>query len=244
MTTMAPDRRAGGRAGGAAARPFRSFDAIYADAVAHKGDGAAVEGRLPKISTPEELAAIPDDRWLAGMTKAIFQAGFSWQVIDRKWPDMEVAFEGFDPARWALMSDQDLDRLLADRRVVRNATKLRSVGANAVFLRALAVERGTAAAVFADWPGEDFIGLLALLKQRGSRLGGSTAQYFLRQMGRDGFVLSNDVTKALIRDGIVDKAPSSKRDLEAVQAAFNAWHAESGRPLAHISRVLALSVGP
>jgi len=56
---------------------------------------------------------------------------------------------------------------------------------------------------------------------------------------RDG---SRDVVRALIRDGVVDRDPTSKRDLDAVQAAFNEWHRQSGRPLMQISRVLACSI--
>ena len=85
-------------------------------------------------------------------------------------------------------------------------------------------------------------GLLDLLKTRGSRLGGSTAQYFLRFMGKDSFLTSGDVALALIREGVVDKPPTSKGALKKVQSAFNDWMAESGRPLAQISRVLACTV--
>ena len=55
--------------------------------------------------------------------------------------------------------------------------------------------------------------------------------------------MSRDVVAALIGEGVVDKNPTSQRDLGAVQAAFNAWHTESGRSLAAISRVLAVSAG-
>jgi 3-methyladenine DNA glycosylase Tag len=51
------------------------------------------------------------------------------------------------------------------------------------------------------------------------------------------------VCAALVREGVVDKAPISKKDLAAVQAAFNRWHQETGRPYAHLSRILAMSVG-
>ena len=221
-------------------RPFSDIEDIAAD---RKGGSATLASLLSFApSSPEVLAAIPDHRWLAGMTRAVFQAGFNWKVIENKWPGFERAFDGFDPARWSLMSDEDLDRLLADTGVVRNGMKLRSVGENAAFLRALAETHGTAARCFADWPPDDFIGLLDLLKKRGSRLGGATAQYFLRQMGKDGFVLSKDVVAALIRDGVVAKAPSSQRDKQAVQNAFSAWHRETGRPLAHLSRILAMSI--
>lgn len=79
-------------------------------------------------------------------------------------------------------------------------------------------------------------------KKDAARLGGNSAMYFLRFMGIDSFILSRDVAAALIREGVVDKAPSSKRDMEKVQAAFNAWQRQSGRPLTQISRVLACTV--
>jgi 3-methyladenine DNA glycosylase Tag len=221
---------------------MKDFADLYAWAAKRKGGEATFEPTLPQVKTADELAAIGDDRWLAGMTKKVFQAGFNWSVIEKKWDGFEEAFEGFDPARWTMMSDDDLDRLLGDTRIVRHAKKILSVRDNAIFLRDLAAEHGTAARVFAHWPESDFVGLLDLLKRRASRLSGTTAQYFLRSMGKDSFVLGKDVVTALVREGVVAKAASSKRDLQAVQEAFNHWREQSGRPLAHISKVLACTV--
>jgi 3-methyladenine DNA glycosylase Tag len=221
---------------------LRTFDALFALAAARKGGAAAFELTLPTPKTPAELAAIPDDRWLAAMTRAVFQAGFSWGVIETKWPGFEVAFWAFAPGRCSLMSDDDLDTLLKDRRIVRNGAKIRSVAENATFLCELAAEHGSAANAFANWPAQDYPGLLTLLKKRASRLGGTSGQYFLRAMGVDGFVLSRDVVRALIREGVVEKAPTSQRDLARVQEAFDRWRSESGRPMSQISRTLACSV--
>ena len=52
-----------------------------------------------------------------------------------------------------------------------------------------------------------------------------------------------DVVKALNRWGGFDGTPKGKGDRRKVQEAFNAWAAESGRPLCQISRILAISVG-
>lgn len=221
---------------------LKDFDALFSAAAERKGGVAAFEALLPVVKTPEQLAAVPDDRWLSMMARCVFQAGFNWKVVDRKWPGFEEAFEGFDPGRWSLMSDDDLDRLLKDTRVVRHAKKLASVGDNALFLRDLAAEHGTAARFFADWPDTDYVGLLQVLKKRGSRVGGNTGQYFLRFMGKDSFILAGDVVKALIREGVVDKQPSSQKDLARVQLAFNHWAEQSGRPMAQISRTLACTV--
>lgn len=219
-----------------------SFADLHARAAARKGGDAALEALLAAPKSAAELASIPDDRWLSDMTRRVFQSGFNWKVIDAKWDGFEAAFWGFDIGRCALMSDADLDALVSDARIVRNGAKIRSVRDNAAMLQDLAAEHGSAAKCFAEWPAEDYAGLLEMLKKRGSRLGGRVGAISLRFMGRDGFVLSEDVCKALIREGVVAKEPTSRKDMAAVQTAFNAWRAESGRPLSDISRILAFGV--
>ncbi|MCH8886906.1 MAG: DNA-3-methyladenine glycosylase I [SAR324 cluster bacterium] len=240
---------------------MKSFASIWKRAAKRKGGDRALEAEMPPIKTPAQLRKIPGHRWLAEMTRRIFSAGFVWKVIENKWEGFEAAFEGFDPGRLATLGQGDLGRLVSDTRIVRNHQKISAVRHNAGFLVELAREHGTAAAWFADWPDDDFVGLLEAMKKRGSRLGGITGQVFLRFMGRDSFILNPDVTTALVDAGALELAPASikavvsrrrvsskkavtsKQDLAAVQAAFNQWRSESGRPMAHISKTLACSVG-
>ena len=85
---------------------------------------------------------------------------------------------------------------------------------------------------------------MAFLSTHGSRLGGNTGQYFLRWVGWDGFVLSRDMVAALRDAGLdIAESPTSKKDLRNVQDQINAWAAETGLARAHISRILALSIG-
>jgi len=222
---------------------MRHFDEIRKIAAARKGGEAALAALMPtEIRTPDEIAATPDDRVLAMMTRMIFSSGFNWKVIEAKWPGFEEAFFGFDPVRCKFLDDDDLGQLASNKAIVRNGTKIASVRDNAAFICDLADEHGSAARFIADWPGEDFIGLLDVLKKRGARLGGNTGTYTLRFLGKDGFALSRDVVAALVREGVIDKEPTGKAAMKAVQAAFNQWALESGLPLAHISRTLALSI--
>lgn len=220
----------------------RSFEELLSMAQARKGGADAFEATLKQPKSPKELAAIADHRWLSDMSRRVFQAGFNWTVVANKWPRFEEVFDGFDVGRMSMMSDDDLDGYLKTDGIIRHGKKLMAIRENAVFLRKLAEEHGTAANAFAGWPASDYVGLLWMLKKRACRLGGATAMYFLRGMSVDSFITSTDVSRALIREGVVDKPPTSKRDLDAVQAAFNQWHVESGRPLTHISRVLACSI--
>lgn len=220
---------------------MRSFDEIYALAAERKG-ADALETSLGSSKSPAELAAIPEDRWLAQMTRSIFQAGFNWKVVDNMWPGFEEAFKRFAPDPCAFMPDDWFDALVSDRRIVRHGPKIRAVQTNAQFIQELR-DQGGIAKVIADWPASDYAALLEMLKKRGTRLGGMTGPYFLRFMGCDSYILSRDVTARLIAEGVIDKAPSSKTAMQAVQNAFNTWASQSGRSLTAISRVLAQSIG-
>lgn len=222
---------------------MRKFDDILMMAVERKGGFNAVLGDITPPKSPEEIAAIPDSDWLAQMARGIFQAGISWKVVENKWPGINEAFEGFDTGRLSMMSDDWFDALLKDTRVIRSVPKIRAISDNAVFIRQVTAEHGSFGKRIADWPDEDFFGLLDWLQKEGSRLGGNTGAYTLRIMGRDGFMMSKDVVARLVAEGIIDKAPTSKAAKKAVQAAFNQWRAESGRSLTEISRVLARSIG-
>lgn len=219
---------------------MRSFDEIYEIASQRKGGADALEGLI--ASGRQGSRNTTDDRWLSTFSKGIFSAGFNWKVVDAKWPGFEVAFKGFDPARVAMMDDAWFDALLTDTSIIRHGPKIRAVQENAVAFTELAAEYGSVTKMISDWPAEDYVGLLALLKKRGSRLGGNTGAYALRFGGRDGFILSRDVVGRLIAEGVIDKAPTSKGALAKVQAAFNTWSEQSGRSLTQISRVLALSL--
>jgi len=220
---------------------MRSYDDIFDIAAKRHGGAATLEAKLAPAKSPQELALIPEDRWLSILTKSVFQAGFNWKVITAKWDGFEEAFHGFDVGRCAFMDDETFDSLLSDTRIVRNGAKIATVRDNAAFLMDMR-DHGGAGTVLGGWPSDDFANLLAHMKTHGSRLGGTTGQYALRFMGRDSFILSQDVVGRLIAEGVIDKAPTSKSAMKAVQHAFNTWMDQSGRDLTQISRTLALSL--
>jgi 3-methyladenine DNA glycosylase Tag len=220
------------------------FKTIRARAEKRKGGAKGLEKLLPLKPDMKTVAKLSDDRMLSEMTKRVFSAGFAWSVIETKWPGFEKAFLAFKPARLSFQPDDFWDGLLSDMRIVRNGAKIQSVRENAAFVQEIASEHGSFGKFLAKWPSSDQIGLLDLLAKRGSRLGGNTGQMFLRFVGWDGFVTSQDVV-ACLRDAGLDIAAEvkSKGDLAKVQAQFNAWAAETGLPYVHLSRICAMSVG-
>ena len=221
---------------------MQSFSVIYARAVKRKGGEDEVEAHLPVVKTARQLKRLKDAAVLEEMTKCVFRSGFVWKIIEAKWPGFRLAFNDFDVTECAMLADEDLERLQQDESIVRHAKKIASVRNNAQFILDVRDEAQSFGHYLAAWPEDDFVGLWAALKTRGDRLGGQTGRFFLRFMGRDTPMFSNDVVKALILAGVVEKEPTSKQALNATQEAFNTWREESGRSYAAISRILALSV--
>ena len=221
-----------------------SFQTIYDRAAIRKGgESSLLELLSNSLKTTEELANIPDDRYLAEMTRRVFSAGFVWSVINNKWPNFERAFQQFDIAKNVAMHDEALEALTQDASIVRNGQKIFTVRENARFIQDIAAEHGSFGRFFADWPVENQVGLMEVFKKRGKRLGGNSAQYFIRFMGKDSFILSRDVVKALMDADVIDTdKATSKRDQKAIQAAFNDWHQETGLSYTHLSQIAAMSI--
>ncbi|MEL0036946.1 MAG: DNA-3-methyladenine glycosylase I [Gammaproteobacteria bacterium] len=225
---------------------MKSFDPIYQRALSRKGEEVLAASMPGKPLSQAKLAKIPTDRYLAQMTKCIFKAGFVWRVIDSKWDGFETAFWNFNVNRCAYMSFEDIETLRKDERIIRNPQKIKSVQANATMILELEQEYAEQYKNFSElvarWPDEQFVDLLELLHKRGSRLGKQTAMYFIRFMGRDGYVIGRDGAAALVNAGVIDKPPSSKKSWQQVQAAFNQWREETGYNFSTLSRIMAMSI--
>lgn len=220
-----------------------SFDVIYRRACERKGGPAAVEARLGSPLSPKAIQAIPDDRFLAAMTKKVFQSGFVWRVIEQKWPAFEEVFFGFDIEKVLLMPDEMLEQKASDKRIVRNYKKVMTVRDNALFISDITREYGSFGKYVSQFGAHNITELWTALKKRGARLGGNTGPYMLRAIGVDTFLLSRDVEDYLRKHDVVTGGTTSLSSLKAMNAQFATWHEQSNRPLSQISQILALSWG-
>ena len=221
---------------------MKSFKWIYEHVQTHLS-GEDIELRLPQCRNESQLRVISDDRLLSDMVRRVFRAGLKHSLVDGKWPEFEKAFFGFIPEKISLMSDEQLENLMQNDKIIRHWGKIKATRANALMVHEFAGQHGGFAAFIADWPCDDIIGLWAFLKKNGHHLGGNSGASFLRMVGKDTFMLTDDVIAGLKAQGIVDKKPTSKKDLQKVQDAFNDWQLESGRPMCQISRLLSYTVG-
>ncbi len=222
---------------------MKRFADIRKKAERNAGGTAALEARLPTPNTAAALRKVGDDRYLSTMSLRIFSAGLKHSMVRDKWPAFEEVFHGFSPTRVSAISDEDLEALMKDTRIIRHWGKISATRSNAIAMVALATEHGSFANWLANWPVDDITGLWDFLHKRFSQLGGASGSMFLRWVGKDTFMLSPDVVRALNEVGVAESAFKGKKDRKIAQDAFNAWRVESGEPLCRISMTLAIYAG-
>lgn len=100
----------------------------------------------------------------------MFQAGLSWRTVLHKRAAFREVFHGFDTARVVLMTEEDADALMADRRIIRNRRKIDATIHNARLMRTqFAQENSFVAYVYSFGDGA---ALHRDLKKRGFRFTG------------------------------------------------------------------------
>ena len=148
----------------------------------------------------------------------------------------------FAPKRLLSQPDEFWEALAGDGRIVRNPQKIMAVRANARFVADIAEEHGSFGKFLAQWPVERSGRPARAAGKRGARLGGRTGQYFLRFIGKDGFVTSADVVVCL-RDAGLDIAEKPNlqegpaEDPGPVQRLGRGDGAALHAPLAHLRHV-------
>ncbi|GAB3686387.1 DNA-3-methyladenine glycosylase I [Salinisphaera aquimarina] len=218
------------------------FKIVEQAAIQRLGDASILEGRLIAPEPPESLAMIGDDRYLSVMCRRIFRAGLTHRLVDQRWPAFEIAFDDFSLERVAALEDTDLQRLSRDESLIRHRKKIFAVRDNAIAMQAIVDEFGSFGVWLAGWPEDEIVDLWLALRVRFTQLGGNSAPAFLRMCGKDTFLLTNWVVRALEKWGAYAGKTSSKGALQAVQDVFNRWESQSERDYCQISQILAFSI--
>lgn len=127
-----------------------------------------------------------DDAYFENMTRVIFQAGLSWKMIGKKWPNFRRAFENFSIKKVSKFDDSDLARLIADRGIVRNRRKIEATINNAKEFQRIKKEFGSFHSYLDSFDkSQNYALVIKELGRRFQRLGPSSARIFLYSVGED-----------------------------------------------------------
>lgn len=111
----------------------------------HRCFGGQAGKILYGVYHDEEWARpVHDDRLLfENLILEGVQAGLSWETVLNKREGYRAAFHGFDVARCAAMSDEELEILRDNPAIIRNRLKIYSVRKNAIIFQAMQQEFGS-----------------------------------------------------------------------------------------------------
>lgn len=135
------------------------------------------------MEAPERIEPKVLGEYLEVLSKAVFQTGISWDVVNKKWPGIREAMHGFDAMAIASLSEADVEQLASDPRVIRNRRKLAGIVENARTMLEIDSAPGGFAAYLRSH--DDFGALIRDLTKRFKFLGPTGAYYFLYVVGED-----------------------------------------------------------
>jgi len=132
---------------------------------------------------PQQIAPQRTGDYLEVMSKAIFQTGISWKVVENKWPGIHDAFREFDHRKVASLTEAELAELCADPRVIRNRRKIEAIVDNARTMLDLEEQHGSFKGYLRSHGGFD--ATVADLRKRFKFLGEMGCFYFLYVVGEE-----------------------------------------------------------
>jgi 3-methyladenine DNA glycosylase Tag len=138
---------------------------------------------MPEGQPPEQIDPQSLDDYLEVMSKAVFQSGMSWRVVDAKWPGTREAFHDFSVKEVADFTEFDIEDLAKDSRVIRNRRKLAAIVNNAQRMLELEDEYGSFQKYLRAHG--DFDGTLTAMKKDFKFMGPTGCYYILYVVGED-----------------------------------------------------------
>ena len=135
------------------------------------------------MPSPEKIQPTSVSDYLEIMTKAVFQSGISWRVVEAKWPGIKEAFKDFDTDVAAGFSEPELDELAQDTRVIRNRRKLSAIVSNAQRMVELDEEHGGFQKYLRSRP--DFSSTVQDIRKQFKFMGDTGTYFFLYVVGEE-----------------------------------------------------------
>jgi DNA-3-methyladenine glycosylase I len=139
----------------------------------------------PTYEIPPRVVPDNDAGYFEKITQAVFQAGFSWQVIRSKWPNFRAAFVDFDVDTVASFTEIDVERLLENNGIVRNGRKIEATLHNARICRQLIAEHGSMYAYLRSMDGQTYAERQKKLVKQFKFMGPMGAYFFYYSVGED-----------------------------------------------------------
>ena len=92
---------------------------------------------------PPRISPSNDNEYFEMLSKSVFQAGFSFKVVEQKWKDIVESFDNFDYKKVMYWNEEKIHQVLQSPKIIRNSKKVRGIVDNARVFHEVIKEHGS-----------------------------------------------------------------------------------------------------
>jgi DNA-3-methyladenine glycosylase I len=127
-----------------------------------------------------------DNEYFENLCRILFQTGLNWAIVEKKWITIKPVFCGFEVDRITAFTDADVQRLLADKGIIRNRFKLHAIIENAKQFQQIRCKYGNFQTYLDSFDkSNNYAEVVKALSDRFERIGPTTAALFLFSVGEN-----------------------------------------------------------
>jgi len=119
------------------------------------------------------------------LSKAVFNSGFSYQVVNRKWGGIKEVFHNFDPKIISNWTVDDISNALDSPKIIRNSKKVNAIISNAKVFLEILEKHGSFDNYLKSFRENPYEEKQKILSKQFKWLGPTGSHFFLRSVGED-----------------------------------------------------------
>ena len=126
-----------------------------------------------------------DKKYFEVLSKAVFNAGFSWKVVNAKWEDIKEVFSDFEPKIVSNWTIDEITKALESPKIIRNSKKVKAIVSNAKIFLDIISEFGSFKNYLKSLEDKTCAEKLKILSKKFKWLGPTGSHFFLWTVGED-----------------------------------------------------------
>ena len=119
------------------------------------------------------------------LSKAVFNAGFSYRVVDNKWKGIKEVFNEFEPKILSEWTVDEISKALNSSKIIRNSRKINAIIENASVFLELSKKHGSFEKYLNTFKDEPYEERQKIISKQFKWLGPTGAHFFLWSVGED-----------------------------------------------------------
>ncbi len=134
---------------------------------------------------PHRKKPIDDKGYFEILSKAVFNAGFSYQVVRKKWEGIKEIFNEFEPEVLSKWTVDEISVALESPKIIRNSRKVTVIVSNAKVFLEIVDTFGSFETYLKSFQDKPYEEKQKILSKKFKWLGPTGAHFFLWSIGED-----------------------------------------------------------